>query len=382
MSTLLQLPPEICAVICEDVEQADLLALCRISRLFRDQAQRLIYRTVDLRKSGQRGFDSWCLAVTKHPQLAQRVHTLSLRLAGDISLSSDAAKLARVLGRCLNLKELHIYANSTDRMYEPVLLSIQGWIITKCPFKLTKFTNGYFRNSFISQFWTAQPEIRVLSLPICDDRFPCYDDQLPHLVALEVGSPSALPVDRALQRVQLRLRRSGERLERLSALNRYAPTLTTLNLVQMDFTDRMTYTTLEVFRQVAQAVPALRHFGIAEVGEKPIAIFEEEFSVSDAMIKFTHLETFVFYSKSIVAFRDLVNHRYALDNEQGLLGLGMDIMANCPTLRRAVVGARKYDQPFTDNRWNPNYSDLVWTLTRSTAGGEIEADRHTDDAPL
>ncbi|KAJ7090896.1 hypothetical protein B0H15DRAFT_906952, partial [Mycena belliarum] len=162
-ATLLDLPPEICAAICEDMQQRrDLRALCRISHLFRDQARRLLYRKVDLRERGLKALRSWCLAA-RNPQVGTLVQVLTISLSSDLSLL-DTLTVARALSSCLNLKELSIYTdNGSNTITSYIKQSIQGWLLHKCPFRLTKFSNSYFRSTFISSFCNAQSGIRVLS---------------------------------------------------------------------------------------------------------------------------------------------------------------------------------------------------------------------------
>ncbi|KAJ7243062.1 hypothetical protein C8J57DRAFT_1367119 [Mycena rebaudengoi] len=342
--TKMQIPPEICAKICEDVGRKDLVILCRTSRLFGDQAQRLIYRTVDLSHCTPRALLSWCLAVTRHPHLAERVHALSLGLPNDLSFSSDAGKIARALSKCLNLKELSIHPENSGpfgALYESQGSSIQGWLITKCSFRLTKFSNSYFKNSFISQFWTPQSDIRVLAIPNSTIKFPAYDDQLPNLIALEVGDVRSLPVNRALERVQLRWgRHYAGNLAELTALNGYSATLTTLNILQTFVSQQIS--TSQIFETLARDLPGLLHLGITEIGES--IKLSERFSESspiNALAKLTHLKTFVIYCQKIAGFRDaILDCAYELDNLPALESFGEAIMKACPTLRRADIGAR------------------------------------------
>src|ERR1700761_4956450 len=258
--TTINLPPEICANICEELGQKDRITLCRTSRLLGDQAQRLIYRTVDLRCCTARALRSWCLAVTRHSELAERVHALYLDLPTDLASSSDLGKIARALSRCLDIKELSIYPENSGPFGERWEgRSIRGWLITKCPFRLTKFSHSYFKNAFLSEFWTPQSDIRVLAIPTCTEKFPCYDDQLPNLIALAVGDVRSLPIGRALQRIQLRWSRySAQELAELSDLGRYSATLTTLNLVQISMTQHIS--TLQIFDTVVHGLPGLLHF--------------------------------------------------------------------------------------------------------------------------
>ncbi|KAJ7090888.1 hypothetical protein B0H15DRAFT_837229 [Mycena belliarum] len=388
-ATLLDLPPEICATICEDMEQRrDLRALCRISHLFRDQARRLLYRKVDLRERDLKALRSWCLAVTRNPQVAELVRVLSISLSCDLSLSSDAAKVARALSSCLNLKELSIYTDKgSNAITSYTKQSIQGWLLNTCPFRLTKFSNAYFRSTFIAPFWDAQTDLRVLALPSFRDSesFPCYADQLPNLVALEVHSVAALPKDRALQRIQFHLYRSSA-LEELAVLGRYSPTLTTLNVVQSLYVETQP-TTQAVLEHIVQAVPGLLHLGLTEADSdlKPTVFFTEATPVH-TLAKFSTLQTFVLGSRSIVAFDDTaLGCAYDLQSRDGLSAFGRTIMDACPALRQAIVGARIYARPGprsawaldprrldTRSGWDPKI-ESVCTLTR-TAAGEVESE--------
>ncbi|KAJ7866816.1 hypothetical protein B0H14DRAFT_3592309 [Mycena olivaceomarginata] len=376
-----QLPPEICAKICEGVGPKDRVTLCRTSRLFGDQAQRLIYRTVDLSHCTPQALRSWCLAVTRHSELAERVHALSLGLPSDLSFSSDVGKIACALSRCVNLKELSIHHDNSGpfgALYESQASSIQGWIITKCPFRLTKFSNSYFRNSFISQFWTPQSDIRVIAIPNCTRNFPIYDDQLPHLIALEVGDVSSLPVNRALQRIQLRWgRHTAGSVDQLSVLSRYSATLTTLNLLQTAVTPLIS--TLHIFEKIARELPRLLHLGITEIDKYTQGAdrFAEDAPLN-ALAKFTQLQTFVIYCQRITTFRDLtLAGIYELDELPGLQAFGRAVMEACPTLRRADVGARIFSAADLENWYvESRRHELACTLMR-TATGNIELECRT-----
>ncbi|KAJ7253187.1 hypothetical protein C8J57DRAFT_630460 [Mycena rebaudengoi] len=366
----MQIPPEICAKICEDVGREDLVVLCRTSRLFGDQAQRLIYRIVDLSRCTPHALRSWCLAVTRHPHLAERVHALSLGLSDDLSLSSDAGKIARALSKCLNLKEFSIHSYNSGpcgEPYESQGSSIQGWLITKCSFRLTKFSNSYFKNSFISQFWTPQSDIRVLAIPTCTTKFPVYDDQLPNLIALEVGNVWSLPVNRALERIQLRWGRDqAGSLAELTALSGYSATLTTLNILQTSVTERIS--TAQIFETLARDLPGLLHLGITEI-EMYTRLSDcfSESSPINALAKLTHLKTFVIYCQNISGFRDtILDCAYELDDLPGLESFAVAIMKACPTLRRADIGARIC----SDTGWYPGLErqELACSVTRCSGG--------------
>ncbi|KAJ7698774.1 hypothetical protein B0H14DRAFT_3036653 [Mycena olivaceomarginata] len=348
----LRLPPEICAKICQDVGRKDLVTLCRTSRMF--GAQWLIYHTVDLSHRTSRALHSWCLAVMRHSRLAERVHALSLGLSRDLSFSSDAEKIAHALSKCVNLKELAIHHDDSGpfgALYESQMSSIQGWIITKCPFRLTKFSNSYFKNSFLAQFWTPQSEIR------------------------------SLPVDRPLQRIQLRWGRNvvGD-LDQLSSLAKYSATLTTLNLLQTSFIQRIS--TRQIFDTVSQGLPGLLHLGITETGEytkanqiltpSQVADRFSEDSPTGALAKFPQLETFVIYCQTISGFHDYeLDRTYEFGYLPSLQTFGLAIMKAYPTLCRADIGS--HISPATDVWYaGSKKRELACTVTRSP-DGDIES---------
>ncbi|KAJ7141105.1 hypothetical protein C8R44DRAFT_762743, partial [Mycena epipterygia] len=94
------LPPEICASICGEVAEAgDLALLCRTA------FSCILYHTHSLK--------SWCLSVTRHSHLAERVHTLSLPIPRGLEVPV-AIKIGRALSRCVNLKELNTSGEAYD----------------------------------------------------------------------------------------------------------------------------------------------------------------------------------------------------------------------------------------------------------------------------
>ncbi|KAJ7807086.1 hypothetical protein B0H14DRAFT_3152676 [Mycena olivaceomarginata] len=245
---------------------------------------------------------------------------------------------------------------------ESQMSSIQGWIITKCPFSLTKFSNSYFKNSFLAQFWTPQSENRVLAIPTCTNDFPVYDDQLPNLIALEIGDVQALPVDRPLQRIQLRWGRNvAADLDQLSSLGRYSATLTTLNLLQTSVTQRIS--TREIFDTVSLGLPGLLHLGITEIGESLIA--------SRKIIRLAPWRNSPTLRPSSSTAKPSPDSTYEFGDLLSLQIFGLSIMNACPTLRRADIGS--HVSPATDI-WYPGSKkrELACTLTRSP-DGDVES---------
>ncbi|KAJ7202029.1 hypothetical protein GGX14DRAFT_654533 [Mycena pura] len=297
------------------------------------------------------------------PPGAERMHALSFELPHpeSLSLSSDAVKIARALGRCINLKELSVYCEG-HHIFSPSPVAIQGWIVSKCPFRLTKFTNAYFRNSFLSGFWSAQAEIRVLSLPAFAQTFPCYDDQLPNLIAVEAADLQALPTGRPLQRIQVGFPRD---FQDFSILARFSPTLTTLNLFQGYRNYTFYLRTVEI---VARHLPMLLHFGIGEICTLHTQIQASDESPLPALAKLTRLETLFLYTHNIATFRDATNNiLYPVNTPLDLKTFGLAIMDACPQLLQAAIGAHVYRTAIQERKGDKG-SELTCTLTRSEVG--------------
>ncbi|KAJ6567826.1 hypothetical protein B0H10DRAFT_1055181 [Mycena sp. CBHHK59/15] len=334
MASLLLLPPEICATICGEVDRAALGVLCRISPLLRDQAQRMLYHTVDLQDRNMRFLRSWCLAVTRHSHLAERVHALSLQLPSNLE-PSDAQKISRALALCVNLKELTV-RHEPDA---PTDDSVQTWILEACTFRLTHFVNSYF--NFIDEelFIGHQPDLRLLSLPFSSS-FSCTDAQLPNLTAIDapLGVVVSLPGARPLERIQIHCQRS-EFLQGLSLLGRYASTLKTLTLVREGV--EWGSSTVDIVEDIAQVLPALLHFGINE-SEKLHSFFSIEESPIRGLQLFTHIETFAFRLRRGVCFWAPTETTYNVGTHAQLATFGLAILEGCPTLRQVTVGGEPF----------------------------------------
>ncbi|KAJ7252103.1 hypothetical protein B0H12DRAFT_1233987 [Mycena haematopus] len=298
----LDIPCEISSLICAEVEErCNLATLCRTSRVFREEAQRILYHTIDLEGRGMRSVWSWAHAVIRNPHVAKRVHALSLQLSED---------------------QLRISCNEADRSE-----CIQGWILQDAPFRLTKFANSYFNCSSLGDFWNTQSDIRVLSFPRSYDTFS--QGQLPTLIAFGAISWYALPDGRPLQRLETGLARD------FSPLAQYSQTLTTLNLVRKSVDHDVTlYGTI---KSILALFPALLHFGIAELVKQPETRLVE-LCPAARLGKFPKLETFFLLLRNFDRIHRR-NHFYHMDSGQDVADLACSIMHACPKLRRVVVGA-------------------------------------------
>ncbi|KAK7062227.1 hypothetical protein R3P38DRAFT_691448 [Favolaschia claudopus] len=333
------LPPEICAIICDMVaDKHDLLSLCRISSAFRSQAERLIYRSVDLRETD--GDSMWRLklwteAASKHAYLAEYVHSLILQLP--ISFEpSLASKLTRALAQSVYLKELRILGPREGSRYN----FFQGSIINKCSFRLTKFENRYFDDKLILEFWRNQTEILLLNT----DRDICAldpeSDLLPNLIAvnLKTNNVGDLPAGRALQRVEI------STMAHISPLKQYEASLSTLNLRQTHWQYQWLRQPQELaldalVRAVADIVPNLLHLGISDE-QKHLSLHHSGISKS-SLQRLNKLESFILQMPHVSHFAVMGVSQipHSVGESAGLFSAGRDIMAACPTLRRVALAA-------------------------------------------
>ncbi|KAF8182156.1 hypothetical protein K438DRAFT_1840400 [Mycena galopus ATCC 62051] len=347
----LTLPPEICSAICDELKESTgtLAFLCRTSRDFCHQAQRLLYRSVDLRGRDLRAVRSWARAVTRHAHLAERMYALALELPDirDIDPETDTTKIIRALGRCVNLKELRITGEEDS--------GVHGWIISDYPFRLEKFES---LPTLLSFFWKTQTQIRVLSLPNCR-HLPSFEDELLDVIALGVPSLSDLPA-RPLQRIETRFH------DDFSPLAQYSRTLTTLSIrvPAREWVESSLYSLADI----AASVPALVHLSIAELKKASINVFPYATSPIQIMRdKFQVLETFVLQVRNIEGFfGEAQAPHYNMALADDVQALGAAILNACPTLLRAAIGTEVEIG-----------EQLTCVLTR-TSGGEIHADAGTD----
>ncbi|KAJ6603049.1 hypothetical protein B0H10DRAFT_651004 [Mycena sp. CBHHK59/15] len=355
-------PPEICAEICgRVVEPADLRALCLTSRSFRDEAERVLYRSVDLQWCSMRYLKSWCLAITRHAHLAKRVHALTLRLPNPLD-ASDAEKFSLALRRCVSLKDLAVFHEPDARPHN----CVHGWIIQQCPFRLEKFTTSYFDPASIEQFWETQTEIRWLSISMPPaPRFELSDTQLVNLIAIDAPMDNVLALSgrRQLQRIQIHAQ-AMHNLQ-LSSLSQYSRTLTTLNLVVVH--EETGFMRPHIFiKQVAVALPNLIHFGLVVTGKSEYHSPESFLILS--LQHLARLQTVVLETHGGYQFTNQASITTATPAR--VKKFALSILEACPTLRQAVVAIEAQDA---------SARQIACTLTRAPDGNIASEDGTTFD---
>ncbi|KAJ7162254.1 hypothetical protein C8R46DRAFT_346683 [Mycena filopes] len=311
----LLIPPEICATICLELDPSDLstfYVLCRTCRVFQDEAQRVLYRSVNLERGTMRSVKSWCLAVTRHSHLAERLYSLSFRLPEAHNLTpTDATilSLQRALMACVNLKELKIASAGRDTLDDP-----NGWLMQKAfPFRLTKFTNLFFDFSSLRDFWKAQTELEVISMSYAHAHHTIVWDELPN----QVPKPGNVAAGNTL-----------------SYLARHCQSLTTLNLVRGPFIDTWPMNKFEVgvnetISLVASSLPALSQLSIIEL--VPRSVYTRGIHYGTLPLeKFSRLETFVLLLRGSSSSLSDLNRCASL------------IVGRCATLHQVVFGVETF----------------------------------------
>jgi hypothetical protein len=136
----LRLPIDLYRFIIEYIsDQRDLCSLCVVSKAFRQESERVLYRNVRL-TNNYACLVSWSQAIINTPWLASLVHTLSLpsltRYHDGLYVSFLVQSMAKALRALTKLKALHIVNNSSAGLFQCYL---HPTILRGCKFRLETF---------------------------------------------------------------------------------------------------------------------------------------------------------------------------------------------------------------------------------------------------
>ncbi|KAF8189383.1 hypothetical protein BJ912DRAFT_926128 [Pholiota molesta] len=177
-------PPEICGLICQNVQRRDLHSLCAVSRAFRGEAERLLYTSVKLHR--KRKFRSFCLAAIRRPYLVQRLHTLVMLMPPQLDLDADELeRISKMLHLATNLRHLHVLGERPPQMQPTNDEAVQVWIINGHKFKLKTFVNSYFQQHLLIYFLHTQPTIETLVMDCGDITQKRLETAIPDLKNLK-----------------------------------------------------------------------------------------------------------------------------------------------------------------------------------------------------
>ncbi|KAK7054000.1 hypothetical protein R3P38DRAFT_2499949 [Favolaschia claudopus] len=326
------LPPEICAVICQELKGlgGNIAPLCLTSRNFWPEAQRALYHSLDLQ--GLRCIDSWSRTICCQGHLAERIYALVLRFPDAPVFPPDATTIVDALHRCVNLKELHIFDDGYA-VEDGEIVSLHRLLLIDLPFRLHKFE--YRSKTFDRlnpQFLRNQTEIRILSIPN-ELALPTSQNPLLGVIALATPSLQDLP-QRPWQRIETKAIRD------FTTLAPYSQTLTILN-VQGHWGRRASFSMNDTLNAIGDALPSLRHLGMSE--QRKVGMPNATNAPQQILRqKFPMLETFILEVRNIEHFLYEIwfsTSSYDMAIPVHIQSLGTAILHACPTLWRVGLGA-------------------------------------------
>ncbi|KAJ7060353.1 hypothetical protein C8F01DRAFT_1369993 [Mycena amicta] len=356
------IPPEIVNRIAANIPSTRLPTLCRVSRSFRAEVERVLYHTIDLStKYNRRRLKSLFLVLGRHEYLCLLVRAVFLSAGSSRGfLPEDQDELSRILKRCAKLRALSIH-----RLSEFPLLDVHP--------------------GDLNQLRAYETSVDTLDLPV-----------VPPVQLLQLHLSTFKEEDIAIVK---------------HALPLYAGTLETLNVI-MDGIYGIGLAFL--FDHLAAALPNLRQLRVCPPSGTHAApnlnggpYDGESFNpILSALAKFTALDSLVFHLRSELNLEFYVlppsapERSYHLgypedlgwdadedkddsdsdkdedeDDEDTRIprnerDFGCEIMLACPTLRRLELGIETYSR-------SPTYLDgpASYIFTR-TEGGTVDAESY------
>ncbi|KAJ7055951.1 hypothetical protein C8F01DRAFT_1156452 [Mycena amicta] len=104
------IPPEIVNRIASNIPSTRLPTLCRVSRSFRAEVERVLYHTIDLStKYNRRRLKSLFLVLGRHEYLSLLVRAVFLSYPPSGFRPEEQEELSRILKRCTKLRALSIH---------------------------------------------------------------------------------------------------------------------------------------------------------------------------------------------------------------------------------------------------------------------------------
>ncbi|KAF9480809.1 hypothetical protein BDN70DRAFT_877126 [Pholiota conissans] len=291
------IPSEIYGIICQDslLSKHDLRTLCFVSRTFCEEAERILYSSVEL--NDQDRLRSFCDSVIRRPLLALSLRQLVLHMSPQPSIDpDDRSRIVRVLHLSTNLQDLRILGQTKSA------LSMENWILEGHEFKLTTFANSYFFQGKLRKFLESQSELETLMFT-WRTATRLYGTPLPHTIK-NLSCPGSivqelcdLPLASTvtLERLQITI---------VQSLSLWAPdifferikgrfggeTIKTFSIRK--FATRRDWNMTSIIASVAKHWPAIIFLEIRDYTEEPPRSSQSDsFPFNSA--KFTHIETLI-----------------------------------------------------------------------------------------
>lgn len=237
-----QLPQEICGIICQysDLSQPDLASLSKVARVFRVEAERILYSFAQLQ--GRRKIKSFCIAVIRRPSLAARLRRLELHMPPQLDLDvDDLTRITKMLRLSKNLEDLSVHQDNSRAMVHASGVAVIRWILDDHHFKLKSFENSYFQPQTLASFLKEQETLETLTIKCRGDAY-LYNAPLPMLKNLDssaqVTEEFSMQVwmDRKIERIQYSVASTAvsDELATFIAASRFSDTLKSLSIVRKE----------------------------------------------------------------------------------------------------------------------------------------------------
>lgn len=277
-----RIPIELFQPVVELAEKKEILVLCRVSRLWGLEAERILYREVRLGDSDAIGEQllTFCHAIIEHPHRAASVRSLYLpdRFGVPDNGQSDLQSpqqlqdaLSRAFQIMSNLKELSIRGKS-DGSTTPPHPTVLPATFEGCHFQLTGLSGRLpnFRPHDVWKILRTHPDICywVPDVPLLNSILSIPSGILPSLSDLVLVCPERLIEDldgSPLRRVVLvfvqPIYTSSDVLAVVRSLSRFRNTMS--NLVLLFVSPIQHLTCEDIVSEVAQNVPKLKSLSLA-----------------------------------------------------------------------------------------------------------------------
>lgn len=255
------LPIEVWSSVFRFSGRNDLVQLCTVSAFFHHEAERTLYKNVNLSNTRLYG---WAQRVSRQPHLAAQVKSLSASISQlRTSRLEELSVVHEALQAITNLEELTLRSWPTGLCLNPACV----WILSECTFRLRVFRNFMFDLPPVIPFLSSQPSICLWEQQSATSTSDVLNDILPNLTSILVPpSVVKMQTSRPIREMSFSVGivgRDGER-DALSTLSRFGTTLRNLRLERMVSEDSLL---LEHFiSYLADCVPGLKHLSILNIG--------------------------------------------------------------------------------------------------------------------
>jgi hypothetical protein len=238
------LPVDVLQIILEDVDEADLLTLCRVNQVCCYYSQDILYRNIYANSHFRLKV---CRTLAQSTHLARRVRSFSVEYFHLMSTTDPPKDLAMAIQNMSSLRSLMLYVR---RRYS---------ILDECTFKLDSFITDFPCDEYLRIFLNSQPTLTHVEL--CHHTTDDVQDEfeatcLPNLTRVTAELPllKCLIPGRPLSEIRV----VGSPRHNIPSIDFFA--LSTAPIRKLTITSRYIYTTPIKF--LTSIFPSLTHLSI------------------------------------------------------------------------------------------------------------------------